>query len=57
MVLRYSEVATDKDYELAQNWNSDELPMVPEYGRDPDSGLDRVTNPYAVIPDQSTATD
>ena len=56
LVIHSSEVATDEDFELAKNWSSNLPPMVPECGYPPNSGLNRITNPFVVVPDQPTAT-
>ena len=57
LVINSSESATDKDFELAQNWSSNLPPMAPEWGYPPNSGLNRITDPFLVVPDQPTATD
>ena len=56
LVIHSSEVATDEDFELAQNWSSNLPPMVPEYGNPPNSGLNCITDMFVVVPDQPTAT-
>ena len=57
LVIHSSEIATDEDFELAQTWSSNLPPMVPECGYPPSSGLNCITNPFVVVPDQHTATD
>ena len=53
LILHSSEVATDEDYELAQIWSSDLLPMVPESDHFPNPELEYITNPCAVVPDST----
>ena len=56
LVIHSAVVATDKDFEIAQNWSSDLPPMVLECGYPPNSGLNRITDPFVVVSDQPTAT-
>ena len=57
LVIHSSEVSTDKYFELAQNWSSNLPPMVPECGYPPNSGLNRITDLFLVVPDQPNTTD
>ena len=57
LVIRSCKVATDEDFELAQNWSSNLPPMLPEFSYPHNSGLNHITEPFVVVPDQSTATD
>ena len=43
-------------FELAENWSSNLPPLVPESDRVPDQALDRITNPFAVVPDPTSAS-
>ena len=57
LVIHSSEMSTNQDFQLTQNWSSDLPPMVPEYDRKPNPGLNWITNPYAIVLDHTTATD
>ena len=57
LVIHSSELATDEDFELAQNWSSNLPPMVLECGYLHNSGLNCITDPFVFVPDQSTDTD
>ena len=48
--MHYSELSTDKSFELSENWSSNLPPLVPESNRVPDPALDRITDPFAVVP-------
>ena len=56
LVVHYSELSTDEAFELAENWSSNLPPLVPESDRVPDPALDRITNPFAVVPDPTSAS-
>ena len=56
LVMYYSELSTDKDFELSQNWISDLPSMVPESERAPNPNIDRIIDPFAVVPDKPHAT-
>ena len=57
LVIHYSEVSTDEDFELTKNWSSNLPPMVLECSYPPNSGLNRINNPFLIVPDHPTATD
>ena len=56
LVMHSSELSTDKAFELAENWSSNLPPLVPESDRVPDPALDRITNPFAAVPDPTSAS-
>ena len=56
LVMHYSDLSTDKDFELAQNWSSDIPSMVPQSERAPNPDIDRIIDPFAVVPDKTYAT-
>ena len=57
LVIHSSEVATDEDFELAQNLSSNLPPMVPECSYPSNSVLNRITDPFLVVPDRPTSID
>ena len=56
LVMHSSELSTDKAFELAENWSSNLPPLVPESDRVPDPALYRITDPFAVVPDPTSAS-
>ena len=56
LVMHSSELSTDEAFEFAENWISDLPPLVPESNCVPDPELDRITDPFAVVPDPTSAS-
>ena len=56
LVMHSSEISTDKAFELAENWSSNIPPLVPESDCVPDPALNRITNPFGVVPDLTSAS-
>ena len=56
LVMHSSELSTDKEFELAENWSSNLPPLVPESDRVPDPAIDRITDPFSVVPDPTSAS-
>ena len=54
LVMHSSELSSDEDFELNQNWSSDLPPMVPESKRAPNPELDCITDPFTFVPDQKS---
>ena len=54
--MHSSELYTDKAFELAENWISNLPPLVPESDRVPEPALDRITDPFAVATDPTSAS-
>ena len=45
-----------KRLNFLKNWSSNLPPLVPESDRVPDPALDRITDPFAVVPDPTSAS-
>ena len=56
LVMHSSELSTDEAFELAGNWSSNLPSLVPESDCVPDPALDRITDPFAVVPDPTSAS-
>ena len=56
LVMHSLELSTDKAFELAKNWSSNLPPLVPESDHVPDPAIDRITDPYAVVPNPTSAS-
>ena len=56
LVIYSSDLSADNEFELAENWTSNLPQVVPESDRVPDPALDRITNPFAVVPDPTSAS-
>ena len=54
--MHSSEISTDEAFELAENWSSNLPPLVPESDRVPNPALDRITDPFSVVPDPTSAS-
>ena len=55
-VITSSELSTDEAFEPAENWSSNLPPLVPESDRVPDPALDRITDPFAIVRDPTSAS-
>ena len=56
LVMHSSELYTDEAFEPAENGSSNLPPLVPESDRVPDPALDRITDPFAVVPNMTSAS-
>ena len=56
LVMHSSELSTDEAFEFAENCISNLPPLVPESDRVPDPALDRITDPFAVVPGPTSAS-
>ena len=56
LVMHSSEISTDEAFELAENCSSNLPPLVTESDRVPDPVLNRITNPFAAVPDPTSAS-
>ena len=55
LVMHSSELYTYEAFEFAENWISNLPPLVPESDCVPDPALNRITNPFVVVPDATSA--
>ena len=56
LVMHSSELSTDEAFGLAENWSSNLPPLVPESDRVPVPALDRITDPFEVVPDPASVS-
>ena len=54
--MHSSELSTIRTFELAENWSSNLPPLVPESSCVPGPALYRITDPFAVVPDTTSAS-
>ena len=55
LVAHSTELATKEDFDLAEEWSTAQPEEVPRSVQMPSPG-GRITDPFAVVPDQPTAT-
>ena len=54
LVEYYSELATENDFNLAEEWSSVQPNSMPDHERFQMSGADRISDPFATVTDPAT---